>query len=191
MDRDEVERLLLEEVEKRRGYADHFDWPEKNLKEWGIVQTFKEEIERDGGPLIASCLQHPGGHEHLAPDYQLTTHGGEVWGVEITELVNRQAIERTKRGQDVFALWPDDELQAKFRELVAKKDQPAKVSGGPYHRYVLLVHVDECMLPAERISAVLATTTLETRLIDEIYILLSYDPGTQRYPLLKALTKKL
>lgn len=190
MDRDAVGRLLSEAIAKRRGYADYFDWPEKGIKEWGVVQKFKEEFEKEHGSVIASEMQHPGGYEHLAPDYQLNMTTGEIWGIEITELVNQQAIEKTKRGQNVFALWPDDELQLSFRKLVAGKDKPENVSGGPYSWYVLLVHVDECMLPADRLSAVLGMMIFDTRLIDEIYVLVSYDPGTQRYPLLRILTRK-
>lgn len=185
MDMDEVGKSLLEAVAKRRGYAGFFDWPEKSLKEWGIVQTFREEIERERGPLIASGKQLPGGHEHLPPDYQLTTHSGEEWGIEVTELVEQKAIEQTKRGVDVFAYWPDEALQAKFTDIVGGKDRANNVSGGPFDRYVLLVHVDECMLPADRLSAVLGAMTFRTQLIDEIYILVSYDPAIARYPLVK------
>jgi hypothetical protein len=187
-DRGKVGLALLEAIAKRRGYADHFDWHEKSAKEWGIVQTFKEELERDHGPLITSGVQHPGGGENLPPDYQLTTHTGERWAIEITELVNQKAVERTKRGQDVVALWPDDELIAKFRAIVSRKDKPKNVKG--YDRYLLLVHVDESMLPAERLSAVLGAVTFETHLINEIYVLVSYDPSTQRYPMLKLPARK-
>ena len=38
---------------KQRGYADFFDWPDKPLKEWGIVQGFCEGLERDGGPKLS------------------------------------------------------------------------------------------------------------------------------------------
>jgi len=181
---DSVRTEILKAIAKRRSYADHFDWYEKSLKEWDIAQTFKEELERDCGPLIASELQLPGGYEHLSPDYQLTTHSGEVWGVEVTELVSEEAIEQTKRGKNVVALWPDDVLVKKFRGIVAKKDSPKSISGGPYNRYVLLVHVDEFNLSAERFSAVLDEITFETKLIDNIYVLVSYDPYIERNPLL-------
>ena len=135
-------------------------------------------------------MQHPSGDENLPPDYQFNTHSGEVWAVEVTELVSQKAIEWTKQGQNVVALWPDDELTSKFREIVSRKDTPKKVAGGPYDRYLLLVHVDEAMLPADRLSTVLGTITFETSLIDEIYVLVSYDPVTQRNPLLRLAAQK-
>jgi hypothetical protein len=136
----------------------------------GHSPDLQRELEREGGPLITSGLQLPGGYEHLAPDYQLTTNAGAVWGVEVTELVSQKAIEQTKRGKNVMALWPEEELIEKFQTLVAGKDKPENVSGGPYDRYVLLVHVDECMLTTERLSAALGGLIFETRLIDGLFI---------------------
>jgi hypothetical protein len=40
-----INDALLQAIARRRGYADHFDWHEKSLKEWGIVQTFKENLK--------------------------------------------------------------------------------------------------------------------------------------------------
>lgn len=190
MDCDEVSRILRQSVERQRGYADFFEWPDKATKEWGIAQEFLKELERDGGPKVISGKQHPSG-ENSAPDWQFTVDGGETWGVELTELVNQKAIEATKRGKQVFAPWPDDELIAKFQSRIAEKDRPEKVKGGPYDRYVLLIHVDEDMLPAKRLKAVLSTCFLQTRLIDEVYVLVSYDPAVERLPLLRLAATKV
>lgn len=180
---------MAESLRARRGYADFFDWPDKSMKEWGVAQNFLEELERNWGLMIVSGRQHPGGKNH-APDWQVTTAMGEVWGVELTELVRQKAIEGTKRGKLIFAVWPDDELAAKFQALVAGKDRPEKVRGGPYDRYVLLVHVDEDMLPAERLAVALDGCHFETSLIDDIYVLVSYDPKEGHCPLLRFGTAK-
>ena len=190
MDRDEVGRILAASLGKQRGYADFFDWPDKSVKEWGIARSFLEELERDNGPTIVSSKQHPGGPNH-APDIQVAIDTGEIWGVEITELVNQKAIEETKRGTQAFAVWPDDDLVTKFEALVAGKDRSEHVKGGPYDRYILLVHVDEDMLPAERLQELLGSRNFQTRLIDTIYVLVSHDPGKNRMPLLRFDTTKM
>jgi Helix-turn-helix domain of resolvase len=166
MDRDEIGKILAEGLGKRRGYADFFDWLDKSIKEWGVAKEFCKELERDGGPKIVSQKQHPGGRNH-APDYQVTTDAGEIWGLELTELVSQKAIEATKRNRSYFAMWSDEDLITKFETLVAKKDCLENVKGGPYDRYILLVHVDEDMLPVERLKAVLGSRSFQTRFIDE------------------------
>jgi len=183
VNKDAIAKALAESIRRQRGYADFFDWSDKSLKEWGIAQSFVEELHRDCGPIIAAGKQHPGGANY-APDFQLDTTSGEVWGIEITEFVSQDAIHQTKRGKAVLAEWPDEELVAEFRRIVARKDQPEKIRGGPYDRYGLLMHTDEPMFNAERLSAVLARLDIETRTIDEVYVLLSYDPGVKRCPLL-------
>jgi hypothetical protein len=185
-----IGKILAESSGKQRGYADFFDWPDKSVKEWGIAQNFLEELERDSGPKIVSGKQHPAGQNH-APDWQVTTDIGEIWGVEITELVSQEAIEATKRGELVFAGWPDDDLVTKLEALIARKDCPEKVKGGPYDRYILLVHVDEDMLSAERLKAVFGSGSFQTRVIDDIYVLVSYHPGGGRLPLLRFDTTKM
>jgi len=189
MDRDEVGKILRQAAARARGYADFFDGPDKSLKEWGIAQTFLEELQRNGGPKIRCGKQHPGGANH-APDFQIITADGGIWGVEITELVSQKAIEATKRGEEVFADWSDAQLIAQFDAIIAKKDDSSNVKGGPYDRYVLLAHVDEPILTQERLETALGGRTLRTRLIDELYVLMSYQPTNQCCPLLRFSTTK-
>ena len=132
MDRDEVGKILRQAAARARGYADFFDGPDKSLKEWGIAQTFLEELQRNGGPKIRCGKQHPGGANH-APDFQIISADGGIWGVEITELVSQKAIEATKRGEEVFADWSDAQLIAQFDAIIAKKDDSSNVKGGPIY----------------------------------------------------------
>ena len=64
------------------------------------------------------------------------------------------------------------------------------MKGGPYDRYVLLAHVDEPILTQERLETALGGRTLRTRLIDELYVLMSYQPTNQCCPLLRFSTTK-
>lgn len=189
MDWGEIGKILRESVARARGYADFFDWPDKSVKEGGIANTFVEELQRSGASTISCGKQHPGGPNH-APDFQITADNGETWGVEITELVSQDAIEATKRGSSVFAGWSDAQLIAQFDAIIAKKDDPLKVKGGPYDRYILLVHVDEPILAQERLETVLGGRSFRTRLIDELYVLMSYQPSNQCCPLLRFSTTK-
>jgi hypothetical protein len=189
MDDDEIGRILSESAARARGYADFFDWPDKSVKEWGIAQTFVGELRRVQGTDVRSGKQHPGGANH-PPDFQLTTEAGEIWAVEITELVSQEAIEATKRGHSVVAAWSDEVLNMQFEQLLYKKDRPENVKGGPYDRFMLLVHVDEVMLSREQLERALGHRSFRTRLIDDIYVLMSYDAHHQSYPLLSFSTTR-
>jgi hypothetical protein len=79
---------------------------------------------------------------------------------------------------------------AHFRKIIARKDAPAEVKGGPYDRYVLLVHTDEPGLPAERLQSAFGNQVFATRLIDEVYVLVSYDPRVRNQPLLHFVMRK-
>ena len=189
MGQDKTKRDSEKLLSKQRGYADFFDWPDKSDKERGIARAFFEELERDTGRKTVCATQHPGGENH-APDCQAVMDTGEVWGIEITELVSQKAIEGTKLGESVLAVWPDCFLVAKFEALIARKDRPEHVRGGPYNRYVLLVHVDEDMLLGTRLKVVLGSRCFRTHLIDDIYVLTSYEPDEKRLPLLHFETEK-
>jgi hypothetical protein len=189
MDWGEIGRIMSESAARARGYADFFDWPDKSVKEWGVAQTFVKELKRVKGINVRSGKQHPAGANH-PPDFQVIIETGELWGVEITELVSQKAIEATKRGHSVVADWSDEELNARFEYLVLKKDRPENVKGGPYDRFMLLVHVDEVMLTRGRLERVLGRRSFRTRLIDEIYVLMSYDPRHQSYHLLSLSTTR-
>jgi hypothetical protein len=99
--------------------------------------------------------------------------------------VSQKAIEAIKRGKCFFEEWTDTILIRKFNDIVSKKDRPEMMKGGPYNRFILLVHVDEDMLDAERLKSVLGGCSFQTCLIDDIYVLASYEPREKRCPLLR------
>lgn len=113
-----------------REYADFFDWPDKRCKERGIAGEFVAALEREGGPKIISAKGSEPGND--PPDCMMVTETGERWGVEITELVSQKAIEKVQRGENVYAPWPDAVLGDRLCKMVARKDDPTKVKGGPY-----------------------------------------------------------
>jgi hypothetical protein len=120
----------------------------------------------------------------------MITEAGEAWGVEITELVNKKAIEKTRLGRSVYAVWSDAALISDIRGTISRKDDPVKVKGGPYSRYILLIHTDEDDLPADRLQNVVRTLSFETRLIDDVYVLVSYDTKVGGESLLHLTTTK-
>jgi hypothetical protein len=174
---------LRSAIKRQRGYADFFDWPDKSGKEAGIVESFIEALSREDSSVeFIGKTQHTGQDD--PPDFHLTTKTGKSWGIEITELVSQRAIEENKRGNEIHAVWLDNDLIDKFRSLVRRKDDLNAVKGGPYDRYVLLIHTDEYFISLDRLRTLLGHLSITTTLISDIYILFSYDPNLGYCPLL-------
>lgn len=185
----ETARIMADILASERGYVDFFPSVDKPTRTWAVAQSFCEALDRRGGLKITGGEQHPFGASS-APDYELYMHNGETWGCAIADLISRQVTKLAKKGRSPLTYWTDAELVAEFERRVAKKDKPGKVKPGDYDRYLLLVHVDDMILPAERLATVLGARVFQTRLIDHIYVLVSYDPRVQWLPLLHLSTSK-
>jgi len=57
-----------------------------------------------------------------------------------------------------------------------EKDRPKDIRGGPYSKYLLVVHRDETALKKEVVESWLAGFTASVGLLDEVLLLLSYEP---------------
>ena len=170
----EILDTLRDYVKKQRGYADHFDWPDKDLKEREVVADAFSDSRFEIQNLRIRELDPPDCEAEI---------DGEIVGIEVTELVDQAAIETAKRmGSPPFVAWDVEKFRKAVTERVAAKDQPHKQKGGPYSRYFLIIHTDEPDLSREKISTFVRPMHFETRLITDIVLVLSYDPSDQAYP---------
>jgi hypothetical protein len=109
-------------------------------------------------------------------------------GVEVTELVHRKTLERSIKAlkqraagrepalPEAYFVWDRDDLIAAIQVLIEGKDV-AKLKGGPYDRYVLVIHTDEFFLSRETVGKFLEGATFRSQLITDVIIGLSYEPG--------------
>lgn len=173
---------------KTRGYADFFEFYDKNIKERGIAEEFMEALCKSLCLEITDVKQHPNG-ENKAPDIEFT-FGAEKWGVELTELVDQTAIEQVQKGTLSVANWSEAHLAECIKRRI---DAKGKVNWGgddAYDCYVLLLHTDEPQITEQRLEDVLQQCTFGTKLIDRAFVLMSYDPTKSEYPLLSINIKK-
>jgi hypothetical protein len=184
----DIRKAWEEVVKRQRGHADFYNGPDRSAKEYRLAIEFIAALDREGGPRIVGVSHHGPGED--PPDCRLITEVGKAWGLEITELVNRKAIEKTRLGRSVYAEWSDAALISDLSGSISRKDDPAKVKGGPYDRYILLIHTDEDGLLADRLQNVVGNRSFDTRMIDDVYVLISYDPKAGRQPLLHLTTRK-
>lgn len=108
---------------KRRKYASHFEWHDKEIKERGIVQKLFESMEAQEGnrPYVNLRSAKP---PH--PDCLVEDGGGNTVGFEVTELVSQKAIERNIKAKDdsdtVYRHWTPKEVIEKLEKILRKKD---------------------------------------------------------------------
>jgi hypothetical protein len=97
-----------------------YDWPDKTQKELGIARDFNTHYETIVGCAVAKTTPREKGKD--PPDIDLSFENGELVGLEITELVDEQAILATEHTNTAhYPLWPDAELHASITKLVEKR----------------------------------------------------------------------
>ena len=167
---------------RSKGYASFFDWPDKPIKELGIVRDLLDSIETDGGNHGIVKVHH---HRPDPPDCVGTSANGERTAFEVTEFVDEKAIVRNKRGENVLKEWGKRELTLKINSIVKNKDSKA-YHGGPYSKLALVIHTDEPLLSDIGCNEILREQKFgPCQRITDIWLLFSYVPGRQSYPYLR------
>lgn len=175
-DLEEVARLLKRAVDKQRGLADFFDYPDRDVKEQGIAADAFAAAGLPVEKLTSRGNEDP-------PDCEAILYGRRV-GIELTELVDQEAIEKFKKTKFAYdwAEWTRDEFIGRLRQCIERKDSVASVKGGPYDDYYLIIYSDEWTVASQNIEEELRGMSFPTRLITHALLLLSYDPRTKSYP---------
>lgn len=191
---DDIARWLAAGLKKARPYASFFDWPNKETKELGVVRQLLESMG-DSGPLRLREVR-PGRPD--PPDAVGTQEDGTLAAVEVTELVDPEAIRRNvsaarnSRSSDpieqmkdrVVRIWDRPDLISAVEERLRAKDE-VTLMGGPFERYVVVLHTDEPMLSVTDAQRWLAAHTFAgMSQITDAFLLMSYDPTTDGYPII-------
>jgi len=116
--------------------------------------------------------------------------GWEVTGLNDPEVEETNAEANTVKGM-VFRYWTEEELVAKIARTIKVKDSKiAKMRAGnstwPFTYVNLVIPTDEITVPREMADSMQGRfCTLEANNLNEIYLLLSYDPAIKGRPLIQ------
>jgi len=138
-----TEKSLKQILQEQRKYASFFEWPDKQIKECGVVQSLLESMENQG--VFRFAALKPGPHPNNAPDCVAEEVNGGTVAIEVTEFVSRKAIEMNQKGKNVYYYWKPDEVVNEVKNIIAKKDNVEYV-GGPYSKVILVIHSREISL---------------------------------------------
>ena len=113
---------------------------------------------------------------------------GQLAGIEVTELVHEGTLKRSLKAQKERALgkephkgeayfaWEQADLLLALQSRISAKDK-AKLKGGPYNVYILVIHTDEMFLEVlPRFGVGFRTQTFTADRISDVVLGLAYGP---------------
>jgi hypothetical protein len=175
--------------------TDHGSLIEGNVRPWNSYWVWRNkptaergaanEILRNAGVEVLGLVSRAENED--PPDCEGTLDGR--WsGVEVAELVDRETLARsikavTERAAghepelpEAYFVWNRDTLIDAIQDLIDSKDA-AKLKGGPYERYVLVIHSNEFFLSRIAVTEFLRGAKFRAQqLITDVIIGLSYEP---------------
>ena len=172
-------------MRENRPWSSFFYWREKPIAEHGAAT----EILRHAGVKIGGLKSRPSNQD--PPDCEGMLD--RQWSaVEVSELVHRPTLERSIKAQrertagrepekpEAYFVWDRDDLIDALQKRIDIKDK-AKLKGGPYERYVLVMHTNEFSLESARVRKFLQGARFHCQQITDVILGLSYARG-EGYP---------
>jgi hypothetical protein len=165
-------------AENLRPWNSYWTWRDKPIGERGAAQ----EILREAGCKVDGLISREVGLD--PPDCEAIVDGRWT-GIEVTELVHRKTLERSLKAlkqraigkeperPEAYFIWNKDNLVSELQGHLNLKDR-AKLKGGPYERYILVIYSDEMFLDQESVSRFLKEAIFRTDMITDAFLGLSY-----------------
>lgn len=164
--------LIASAMRKCRRYASFFEWPNKQLKELGIVDELLTSLGSNGPQLSDARANSPD-----PPDCVCLDAAGNEVAVEVVELVSEEAVRRNARGEDVYRWWKPEDIRMALGALLSRKDAKS-FHGGPYQDIVVLIFTDEPVLSAVEVREALAGVEFgPLRQVTLGFLMFSYMPS--------------
>lgn len=180
---EEFLRELWEDVEQVRKHAPYFALSkDKRQNELEVVGQFNQELKSQGVEPFDSIVVRESGED--PPDCEATGNGGGRIGIEVTELVDGDAIASAYNGEmiDQNLPIPPSLVIEKVSAIFRRKDC-AVVKGGSYDLYILIIYCDDpAFLDFEIHNRLRNERFGPTKLIDRAYFFESYNPWEKRCP---------
>jgi len=173
----EIVNLMRQALERSRGYASYWEWKlDKRQPELHAAQVLGRFLFPDIEHSVSTIVNDP-------PDAVIKL-GSRRYGIEVTEIVERQAIERAAGRKSLgfpveydWGDWNRDRLFLALSNGILAKDQKLAKSAHHYEELLLVFVTDEPMIYPELVTSVLETLPMETRYIDRAFVILSYHPA--------------
>jgi hypothetical protein len=173
--REQLAAMLNADLRNRRKYSASWEYPDRKVKEWDVVDELLMSMHAEGDRRYAKKVEPV---DDDWPDCVIQDSRGLEVGVEVTELVDQEAVEMCEKEKEkkVYRAWSDQEVREKIEQILAGKDRKAH-HRNLYSKLILVIHTDEFELTSPRLFPILdAAVFPRPRNIDEAYLICSYEP---------------
>lgn len=157
----------------------------EGIDEITIAEEFVPTFEAIFGLQVNNII--PGNDP---PDIAFDVGGSKKFAIELTELVNQEAItaqirnEHARYAQEQLN-WNSHNTCERIECILWKKQKGAQKVSHLYERYIVLLHTDETMLVSNRVANYTSEHSWPAYPhIDDAYVISSYEPG-KGYPVVK------
>ena len=175
-DWDEILRLIQSAEERSRGYATYWEWaPDRRLAEAGVVQALIDHLNHSEDNSLGSIRPM----QDDPPDVQLTSSGGESIGVEVTELVDPETVEKARYAKKQqlqnwrWADWDRLKIDEEIRLRISKKDTKLAGKTDEFHEVWLAIFTDEPMITLMLAEKSCAAISVNVQNLDRVFFILS------------------
>jgi len=173
--------LIKYNMTKCRKYASHFTWFDQRVEEKGVVRLLLESMEQAGDEVLHSLRTV----RDDPPDCVAKDATGRDVAIEVTEIVDEDAIRYNQKGTRVIRDWKWEGVLEAIQDKI--KDKDIKIfKGGPYSRIWLVIYTAEPDIISADFNPILQEHSFPpTDRIDEAFLLFSYNPSTRSYPYIR------
>ncbi len=178
-----IVRDLVRLAPRLRRYAGYRVWlrEQRSLPEMGVARDLARSLEHAGDSALVRLQPAPAD----PPDVLATDPSGRAVAIEVTELVDVEAIRRNRAGEHVYRQWTMVDVLAKLEDLIRTKDGK-RFLGGPYERVIVAIHTDEPAISWQECRAALESWSVAgLGQVTEAYFVFSWDPGIETCPVLQ------
>jgi len=162
-------------------YASFFEWHDRGQKELGVVEELVIALNRSTKLALREAREF----SPDPPDCVCLDAAGESVAIEVAEVVCEKAARLYAQGSHVDRHWSPGELATHVSRELTDKDSKV-FHGGPYRSIVACLFTDEPALTVEQAERELADSTFGPfSQLTEAYLLFSYRPATQSYPVIE------
>ena len=176
---EEFRKLVARKGALRRKHASSFlaSREDKEREEKGVAEEFVKWLEQQGSAQIKSIRK---GDD--PPDIILETVDNKLLAVEVTELVNQEAIDSQLADDPSYLAklldWSAETTPFRIEKCLQRKQLAAQSISHLYHRYIVLLHTAELILVASELERhIKGHEWPQFQGIDAAYVLGSYEPG--------------
>lgn len=182
---------LAKNDKKPRKHANFFEFWKKPVKETGIFEEFITKLEEHLGVPIKSWKLA----DNDPPDIVAELENGQTIGVELTELVNKDAIDAQIHKPEAYSgialNFGADEALIKINSIIDSKSDKLRNVVSMYDQLILLIHTDEIMLTSATFVKSMQNHKLHSsNVFNSVHLMFSYEPASKSYPVVSILPNK-